>query len=464
MGYRQVFSASSGLLAVEVVVLTIIFSISYAFLNAYTPESVVLVGNGVLLQHLFLFVLPINLSLLGLGLYNHKIRENFRGVLRRITLGVSLAYFIASVVYVLTPLDVLPLNFREWLYAWVMICLSFTRYVAYKIEYSRLGRRRVLVLGTGIRAGVIEKRMRRRVDRADFDIIACVPIKNDAPDCLHNEPIIEMPAELEVYVAKNSIDEIVIAADDRRASLPLEQIFMCKLKGIQVTDIVEFIERECGQIDISLVHWSWLIASNGFSSRNYLRDSLDWIFNASLALIVFLLTWPLMIATIIAIKIEDGITAKVIYSQERIGVDGASFLIFKFRSMRIDAEKDGAKFAEIADPRITNIGNFIRKYRLDELPQLFNVFRGEMGFVGPRPERPNFVNEYIETIPYYRHRHNVKPGLTGWAQLKYPYGGSYNDSVEKLKYDLYYIKHRSFMFDLLILIRTAEIVIFGQGR
>ena len=172
----------------------------------------------------------------------------------------------------------------------------------------------------------------------------------------------------------------------------------------------------------------------------------------------------MMLITIILIKLDEGFNAPVFYFQERAGLDGEPFNIVKFRSMRLDAEKFGAQMASKDDPRITKIGNFIRRYRIDELPQIYNVMRGDMGFVGPRPERPQFVQQLIKTIPYYNERHNVKPGLTGWAQLKYPYGSTEADSLEKLKYDLYYIKHRSFLLDLLILVRTVEIVLFGKGR
>jgi lipopolysaccharide/colanic/teichoic acid biosynthesis glycosyltransferase len=154
----------------------------------------------------------------------------------------------------------------------------------------------------------------------------------------------------------------------------------------------------------------------------------------------------------------------VFYKQERIGKDGKPFNIIKFRSMRPDAEKDGAKWASKNDNRVTSVGAFIRKYRIDELPQLLNVVKGEMSFIGPRPERPEFVAKLIEEVPYYAERHNVKPGLAGWAQLNYPYGASVKDSLEKLKFDLYYVKHQSLLLDILILIRTVEVVLFGKGR
>ena len=183
-----------------------------------------------------------------------------------------------------------------------------------------------------------------------------------------------------------------------------------------------------------------------------------------MACIVLLVLWPVMLITALAIKFEEGIRAPIFYYQDRVGLDGRVFQIIKFRSMRTDAEAEGAVWAVTNDTRTTRIGNFIRKYRIDELPQIYNVLCGDMGFVGPRPERPEFVQDLIRAIPYYNERHNVKPGLTGWAQLKYPYGASEEDSQEKLKYDLYYIKHRSFLLDLNILLRTVEIVLFGKGR
>ena len=211
---------------------------------------------------------------------------------------------------------------------------------------------------------------------------------------------------------------------------------------------------------------SWVIYSNGFSSQNHLRDALDYTINCLLALIVLFFMWPVMLITAAIIYLDDVKVkgASVFYKQERVGLNGKLFKIIKFRSMRLDAEKDGAKWATTNDSRVTRIGNIIRKYRIDELPQLINVFKGEMSFIGPRPERPQFVEQLIRDIPYYNQRHNVKPGLAGWAQLNYPYGASVEGSMEKLKFDLYYVNHQSLMLDILILIRTVEVVLFGKGR
>ena len=185
-----------------------------------------------------------------------------------------------------------------------------------------------------------------------------------------------------------------------------------------------------------------------------------------MAVFVLALTWPFILLTALVIYLDDGHKpgSSIFYKQERVGLNGKLFKIVKFRSMRLDAEKDGVKWASKNDDRVTRIGHFIRKYRIDELPQLLNIFKGEMAFIGPRPERPQFVEQLVKEIPYYNQRHNVKPGLAGWAQLNYPYGASVEDSMEKLKFDLYYVKHQSLLLDLTILIRTVEVVLFGKGR
>ena len=321
-----------------------------------------------------------------------------------------------------------------------------------------------MVLGTGQRASIIESRMRRDVDRQDFTVHGFVIMEGDLPDGIQHETRINLDESLVEYSLAHDIDEIVVANDERRNKLPVDELFACKIRGIEITEILDFIERETGQIAVNLIYPSWVIYSNGFASTNDLRNSLDWIFNAGMALVLLLVTCPIMLITVLCMKITEGFNAPIFYKQERVGIDGEPFNMIKFRSMRLDAEKHGAQMASENDSRVTKIGQYLRKYRIDELPQIWNVLHGNMGFVGPRPERPQFVQSLIKNIPYYNERHNVKPGLTGWAQLKYPYGATEADSLEKLKYDLYYIKHRSFFLDILILIRTVEVVLFGKGR
>jgi len=420
--------------------------------------------DNYLFIYALIFTVVNQLSLLALGLYDSKLRVNYRGVFRRILMCVAVAFFILTIINPFYGDNVLPIEILALSSFVSFIALSAFRYFTFQVDFFGFNKQCILVIGTGERASIIERRMRRDVDRQNFSVHGYIIMDGDSSEGIKEETRIKLESSLVNYALDNNIDEIVVASDERRGNLPIDELFACKLRNIQITDILDFIERETGQIAVNLIYPSWVIYSNGFASANYLRNALDWIFNAFLSLILFIITWPVMLITIILIKLSDGFTAPVFYTQERVGLDGEPFNIIKFRSMRLDAEKFGAQMASENDPRITKIGNYLRKYRIDELPQIYNVIRGEMGFVGPRPERPEFVQGLIKNLPYYNERHNVKPGLTGWAQLKYPYGATEADSLEKLKYDLYYIKHRSFLLDLLILVRTVEIVLFGKGR
>jgi sugar transferase (PEP-CTERM system associated) len=417
-----------------------------------------------LLVYSLIFALLNQLTSLALGLYNSKLRVNFRGVIRRVLMCVAVAFFILSIINPFYGEYSLPIEVLAIASLVSFIVISLFRYLTFQIDFFGFNKRIVLVLGAGERASIIERRMRRDVDRQNFSVHGYIVMSGDGAEGIKQETRIKLEGSLVNYALQHNIDEIVIASDERRNNIPMDDLFACKIRGIEITEILDFIERETGQIAVDLIYPSWVIYSNGFASANHLRNTLDWIFNAGMAFVLFILTWPIMLLTAILIKLDEGLKAPVFYFQERVGLDGEPFRIIKFRSMRLDAEKFGAQMASEDDPRITKIGNILRKYRIDELPQIYNVMRGEMGFVGPRPERPEFVQSLIKNIPYYNERHNVKPGLTGWAQLKYPYGATEADSLEKLKYDLYYIKHRSFMLDLLILIRTVEIVLFGKGR
>tara|TARA_R110001592_G_scaffold59205_6_gene179673 strand:+ start:3895 stop:5244 length:1350 start_codon:yes stop_codon:yes gene_type:complete len=422
------------------------------------------IPDNYLLVYSLVFALLNQLTSLALGLYNSKLRVNFRGVIRRVLMCVAVAFFIVTIINPIYGQYVLPIEVLAVASLVSFIVVSSFRYLTFQIDFFGFNKRVILVLGAGDRASIIERRMRRDVDRQNFSVHGYIIMNGDAEDGIKQETRIDLEGSLVNYSLKHKIDEIVVASDERRNNIPINELFACKIRGIEITEILDFIERETGQIAVNLIYPSWVIYSNGFASLNHLRNTLDWIFNATMAFVLFTLAWPIMLLTAILIKLDEGITAPVFYSQERVGLDGEPFNIFKFRSMRLDAEKLGAQMASKNDPRITKIGNILRKYRIDELPQIYNVMRGDMGFVGPRPERPEFVQSLIKNIPYYNERHNVKPGLTGWAQLKYPYGATEADSLEKLKYDLYYIKHRSFMLDLLILVRTVEIVLFGKGR
>ena len=252
----------------------------------------------------------------------------------------------------------------------------------------------------------------------------------------------------------------MVALDEKRGKLPVEQLLLCRLRGIRVEEGATFCEQLCGRLSVEDLHPSALIFSDGFK-RSLMIRKLKRGTDIFCSLAGLVLLSPLSLAVGLAIKFES--EGPVFYRQERIGEEGVPFSILKFRSMRVDAEKDGPVWAAANDERITKVGRIIRKLRLDEIPQMINVLKGEMSFVGPRPERPFFVQHLQKEIPFYFHRHTVKPGITGWAQICHPYGASREAALEKLKYDLYYIKHMSPFLDIRILLKTIKVVLSGRG-
>ncbi|MGR5069439.1 TIGR03013 family XrtA/PEP-CTERM system glycosyltransferase [Vibrio alfacsensis] len=411
----------------------------------------------------FIFALPLHLTLLGVGLYNEKLRETFYGILIRIFVAVLLAYILTRLLSHLFIADFFPHSFNELLSVFAFFSLSICRFIMLKLGLNQLVKRRILILGSGKRASIIEQCMRRSSDRIGLDFVGFVTVEGDAQQQINDEQVIKISEPIDTFVRHKQIDELVIAIDERRNNLPFEELLRLKQVGVQITDIIEFVERETGQVAVNYLNPSWFLFQN-HRSKNQLRTNLYWLFNGAIAISIALLTLPVMALTVVAIKLEGGRHFPILYSQERVGLNGRRFFIYKFTSMRTDAEKNGVQWAQQDDPRVTKVGKFIRKFRIDELPQLYNVIIGDMYFVGPRPERPQFTQGFSSSIPYYNQRHNVKPGLTGWAQLKYPYGSSEKDALEKLKFDLYYIRNRNFTLDLLILLKTSEIILFGKGR
>lgn len=462
--FRDLSAGSKSLIIIEQILFAGSLFLAVYLNGLFKLVEFQLIPDSFLLLYAVIFALLNQLSALALGLYNSKLRECFRGIFRRMLMCVSVAFFTATIINPFYGPYHLPIELLAIASSVSVFLISCFRYFTFKVDFFGFGKRNILVLGSGERASIIEKRMRRDVDRQDFTVHGFIVMVGDSPDGIKHETRINLTESLVEYSLAHEIDEIVVANDERRNNLPVDELFACKIRGIEITEILDFIERETGQIAVNLIYPSWVIYSNGFASNNHLRNTLDWIFNAAMAVFLLLITWPVMLISVLCMKLTEGFNAPVLYRQERVGLDGEPFNIIKFRSMHLDAEKNGAQMASKNDSRITKVGRYLRKYRIDELPQIWNVLHGDMGFVGPRPERPQFVQGLIKNLPYYNERHNVKPGLTGWAQLKYPYGVTEADSLEKLKYDLYYIKHRSFLLDLLILIRTVEIVLFGKGR
>ena len=409
-----------------------------------------------------LVALLLILSMASLGLYQIHLRAGWLGRLSRLAVAFLLGGTALTVLFYAVPatylgrgvLGIALLLGYLFVALWGLLSQSFVD--------ADLFKRRVVLLGAGERAAEFVHRMRRKTDQRGFKLLGCVPIGSDPVSV--SEPLRLRPDEaLCDWLSRLGVEEVVVGPDDRRGTLPVDELLECKKRGVAVTELAEFVEREAGKIKMEPTNPSWLVFSDGFNISPMSRMTKR-AFDLFIALLVLLVTWPFMLLTALAIRLESGRGAPILYRQKRVGENGKVFRLIKFRSMGIDAESDGvARWATKDDERVTRVGRFIRKARLDELPQLWNVLRGDMSFVGPRPERPEFVDEFNIRIGYYALRHCVKPGLTGWAQLRYSYGSSMQDAEEKLKFDLFYVKNHNFVFDLAILVQTVEVVLFGRG-
>lgn len=371
----------------------------------------------------------------------------------KLLIGSALMYSLVGVVFV-----------RSGLY--------FLRHVATQ--------RRVLIVGTGAEAYAVAGDL-KALKRASNNVIGFYPTSDaavqgdDTPLSIRDSQMgsLEGPvpspkvfsreATIGELVERHRIDEIIVAEREQRGGgVPMDQLLACRIRGIPVIDLAGFYERAKSEVPIDSLKASWLVYGHGFvqgRARQVAKRAFDIICSSSL----LLLASPVMLMTILAIKLDS--RGPIIYRQERVGLGGRIFMCLKFRSMRTDAEKDGvARWAAKNDSRITRIGAFIRKTRIDELPQLLSVLKGEMSLVGPRPERPSFVAQLKEQIPFYDVRHSVKPGVTGWAQVRYSYGASLEDARRKHQFDLYYVKNNSLFLDLLVLIETVSVVLFREGQ
>jgi sugar transferase (PEP-CTERM system associated) len=400
-------------------------------------------------------------AMAAMGLYNSRQRSRLAGMVARVAASVVLGTLLLAVIYFLFPSlsmgrGALLLSAAFAFAASVIIRVAFDKFFDEEIF-----KRRVLVYGAGRRADSIA-RLRRRSDRRGFTVIGYVPADGDELSVPENARI-KPDCDLSEFCAKHRVDEIVVAMDDRRRQFPMDQLLECRLDGVEIVDLVTFLERETGKVRLDVLNPSWMIFSEGFR-QGRIHSALERVFDIVASLALLIVASPVMLLTAIAIKVTEGIRAPVFYRQIRVGQYGRPFQLLKFRSMRQDAERDGKpQWAQKNDSRVTRVGSFIRLTRIDELPQMINVLRGEMSFVGPRPERPEFVNELNERIPYYRERHSIKPGITGWAQLCYPYGSSEQDALEKLQYDLFYVKNHSLVFYIAILVQTVEVIVWGKG-
>ncbi len=409
----------------------------------------------------FLVTIVCITSMAAMGLYQYHQRLYFSEAVVRLLVGLTVACLGLAILFYAYPPLMITRDIAAVAIVYALLLLLGVRYMFVRTVDYHIFRRRTLVYGAGERAGSISG-IRRKADRRGFKIVARVAALGDTitkdRDVLqtNGKSIADIALEVDA-------EEIVVAMDDRRGNLPIGDLLDAKLKGIDVIDLLEFLERETGKIRVDLVNPGWLIFAPGFR-RSRLRRFAKRMMDVTVSGSMLLLSWPIMILAALAIKIEDGLSAPVFYRQRRVGEGGRNFDVLKFRSMREDAEANGvAVWAHQNDSRVTRVGAFLRNSRLDELPQVLNVLRGEMSIVGPRPERPEFVKDLQVKIPYYSERHVVKPGVTGWAQLKYSYGASEEDAIEKLQYDLYYIKNQTLVLDILIVLQTVEVVLWGKG-
>ncbi|OON59491.1 exopolysaccharide biosynthesis polyprenyl glycosylphosphotransferase [Massilia sp. KIM] len=403
-------------------------------------------------------------SMSAMGMYQLDVDEGVRHpLLMKLMPSFVMGFVILTLVFYLAPelyfgRGVLLLTFGV-----AAVGILAARYVVLKSSEAAVLRTRILFLGSGPLARECSDLATRANRYHKYDIAGFIPVATEEL-CVDPAKVMKGAdsSGLSKLVRQYNVDEIVVSVLNRRGGFPIKELLDCKLQGVKVTDAATFFERETCQIRVDSLQPSWLVFGGGFD-QSFVRMFMKRAFDLGCSLALLALTFPILLLGMLAVWLED--RGPAFYAQERVGRDGKTFRVLKLRSMRIDAEKGGKpQWAAQNDPRITRVGNFMRKTRIDELPQILNVLKGEMSFVGPRPERPYFVEQLIEVVPYYNVRHSIKPGITGWAQVRYGYGSSAEDALQKLQYDLYYVKNNSLFLDVLILIDTLKVVLFRSGR
>lgn len=440
----------------ESVLLILSVVLAVAFISPSTLREAV-VGFPLLVM----FALSVVMVNAALGLYQSNPTRTFVDTTARVIFSVVFAVLVGYLLF-----DRLP---QHWAQHQVLEFSAIVAVVTHVLirAYSASTRdrsdafsSRVLVLGAGSEASKVQESLCRK--GSGCTVVGFYPASATDVVFVPAEKLLDGNQSLIDVARINRVDRIVVAVGDRRGGvLPLNQLLECKLAGIKVLDFSTYFEQVFGQVRVDALRASWLIFGEGFrqgAGRTLVKRTFDVV--ASLVLLA--LAAPVMVIVAALIALESGFP--ILYRQERVGQGGRIFHVIKFRSMRNDAERDGKpRWATSNDNRITRVGRAIRKLRIDELPQLFNVLKGDMSLVGPRPERPYFVDQLSEQVPFYGARHSIKPGVTGWAQVRYAYGASVEDSVQKLQYDLYYVKNHSLFLDLLIFVETIEVVLTGRG-
>ena len=395
-----------------------------------------------------------------MGVYNATVALTFYQVVIRLGVSFVLGFVVLSAIFYTFPVLLIWRSVMAGTLISSFVGILAAHYLfLHAIDLTPL-KRRVAVLGAGPQAARIDRLERQ--DRAlGFVCMGFLPMRGEQSE-LPPARLTDPGISIEAFARQHSVGEIVVATEERRQSLPLEELTECAFQGVDIIDYLSFWEREANRVDIDALPRNWMqfVISH---PAGRLHQFIKRVFDIVVSVIALIILLPLMVCTAAAIKLDS--PGPVFYRQKRVGFRGETFELLKYRSMRPDAEKDGVpRWASGEDERVTAIGAFIRKTRIDEIPQIINVLRGEMSFVGPRPERPYFVEQLAKEIPYYRERFRVKPGITGWAQLNYPYGASIADARQKLEYDLYYIRHYGLMLDTIIVLQTIHVVLWPHKQ
>jgi len=398
------------------------------------------------------------LAMIAVGVYGPNALRSLRFAGARVLVAISLGIIALAVIDFVFPSDFFWRSTLLYTMGLAVVVLVADRLLLNSFLGSSAFRRRVMVLGAGDRA----QRLRELGEKPEsgFAIVAFIAMSDD-PRIVEEAIPRTAIHDLGRFVENLGVSEVVLALQERRNALPLKDLLRIKTKGVHVNDFSSFIERETGRVDLDTVNPSWLIFSDGFSSGRMFSSAVKRIFDIVASLLLLALTLPVIALFAVLVRLDS--KGPAFFRQQRVGLYGEPFTLVKLRSMRTDAEKDGARWAEENDPRITRVGRLIRKLRIDELPQAWSVLKGQMSFVGPRPEVPAFVENLEEEIPFYSERHMVKPGITGWAQINYPYGASVEDSRRKLEYDLYYAKNYTPFLDFVILLQTVRVILWPEG-
>ena len=405
------------------------------------------------------FAVSVQTGMIAVGVYDTEALQSIRFAFARLLVAVSLGVIFLSVLYFLLPGMTLWRSNSLYAMGLAMALLVVVRLLLGSMLGGEAFKRRLVVLGAGNRAARIKELERKK--GAGFLVVGFIAM-NDGPQVVPEALNRDAIYNLSDFVVRLNASEVVLALEERRNAIPMSDLLRIKTTGVHVNDLSTFLERETGRVDLASVNPSWLIFSDGFSAGRRISSFAKRLFDIIASTILLVLTGPVILLAALFVKMDS--KGPAFYRQQRVGLFGQEFWIVKLRTMRLDAEVNGqAQWAEKDDPRITRLGYWLRKLRIDELPQTWTVLKGEMSFVGPRPERRQFVEDLEQHLRYYAERHMVKPGITGWAQINYPYGASIEDSRHKLEYDLYYAKNYTPFLDLLILIQTVRVILWPDG-